>query len=86
MRTGRSKIPVLNTKRMPTVDEEFLVVGKDFIQRQAKANKPFFMWFNSTRMHVFTHLEPESPGKTGKGIHTDGMSNMSVSCSTCSMN
>jgi arylsulfatase len=63
----------LDTKRMPTVDEEFLGAAKDFIDRQAKANKPFFCWFNSTRMHVFTHLKPESMGKTGKGIHADGM-------------
>jgi arylsulfatase len=63
----------LNTKRMPTVDEEFLKGAKDFIDRQVKANKPFFCWFNSTRMHVFTHLKPESLGKTGKGIHADGM-------------
>jgi len=63
----------LNVNRMPTVDEEFLAAGKDFIQRQAKANKPFFMWFNTTRMHVFTHLKKESLGKTGKGIHADGM-------------
>src|SRR5215813_1819826 len=46
----------LNTKRMPTVDEEFLTAAKDFIDRQHKADKPFFVWFNSTRMHVFTHL------------------------------
>jgi arylsulfatase A-like enzyme len=63
----------LNTKRMETVDEEFLAAAKDFIDRQAKADKPFFCWFNSTRMHVFTHLKPESVGKTGKGIHADGM-------------
>ncbi|VTR91250.1 arylsulfatase : Uncharacterized protein OS=Bradyrhizobium japonicum SEMIA 5079 GN=BJS_03493 PE=4 SV=1: Sulfatase [Gemmata massiliana] len=63
----------LNTKRMPTVDEEFLAAAKDFIDRQHKANKPFFCWFNSTRMHVFTHLKKESLGKTGKGIHADGM-------------
>ncbi|MBI2740473.1 MAG: arylsulfatase [Rhodospirillales bacterium] len=63
----------LNTKRMPTVDEEFLAAAKDFIDRQAKANKPFFCWFNSTRMHIFTHLKPESKGKTGMGIHADGM-------------
>ena len=63
----------LNTKRMPTVDEEFLAAAKDFIERQQKANKPFFVWFNTTRMHVFTHLKPESLGKTGKGIHADGM-------------
>lgn len=63
----------LNTKRMETVDEEFLAAAKDFIDRQAKADKPFFCWFNSTRMHVFTHLKPDSMGKTGKGIHADGM-------------
>jgi arylsulfatase A-like enzyme len=63
----------LNVARMPTIDEEFLAAGKDFIQRQVKAQKPFFVWFNSTRMHVFTHLKKESLGKTGKGMHADGM-------------
>jgi arylsulfatase A-like enzyme len=63
----------LNVKRMRTVDEEFLGAAKKFIDTNAKANKPFFVWFNSTRMHVFTHLKPESLGKTGKGIHADGM-------------
>lgn len=63
----------LNTKRMETVDEEFLAAAKDFIGRQARDDKPFFCWFNSTRMHVFTHLKPDSLGKTGKGIHADGM-------------
>ncbi|MCX5578577.1 arylsulfatase [Kaistia terrae] len=63
----------LNTKRMETVDEEFLGAAKDFIDRQHKADKPFFVWFNATRMHVFTHLKKESLGKTGKGIHADGM-------------
>jgi arylsulfatase len=63
----------LNIKRMPTVDEEFLGGAKDFIARQHQAGKPFFCWFNSTRMHVFTHLKPTSLGKTGKGIHADGM-------------
>lgn len=63
----------LNTKRMETVDEEFLAGAKDFIARQNKAGKPFFCWFNSTRMHVFTHLKKESLGKTGVGIHADGM-------------
>jgi arylsulfatase len=63
----------LNVKRMPTVDEEFLGGAKKFIDSSVKANKPFFCWFNSTRMHVFTHLKPASLGKTGKGIHADGM-------------
>jgi arylsulfatase A-like enzyme len=63
----------LDTKRMETIDEEFLAAAKDFIDRQHKANKPFFVWFNSTRMHVFTHLKKESYGKTGEGIEADGM-------------
>ena len=63
----------LTIKRMETVDEEFLAAAKDFMQRSTKANKPFFCWFNSTRMHIFTHLKPESKGKTGLGIQADGM-------------
>jgi arylsulfatase len=43
------------------------------MERAAKANKPFFLWWNSTRMHVFTHLKPESEGKTGLGVYADGM-------------
>jgi arylsulfatase len=63
----------LNTRRMPTVDEEFLDAAEKFIKTSHQNNKPFFVWFNTTRMHVFTHLKPESLGKTGKGIHADGM-------------
>ena len=63
----------LTIKRMETVDEEFLAAAKDFMQRSHKANKPFFCWFNSTRMHIFTHLKPSSKGKTGLGIQADGM-------------
>jgi arylsulfatase len=63
----------LTKKRMETVDEEFLAAALDFMDRQHKANKPFFCWFNSTRMHIFTHLKPESEGKTGLGIYPDGM-------------
>ena len=63
----------LTKKRMETVDQEFLTAAMDFMDRQTKANKPFFCWFNSTRMHVFTHLKPESQGKTGLGIYPDGM-------------
>ncbi|MFT3823728.1 MAG: arylsulfatase [Chitinophagaceae bacterium] len=63
----------LTQKRMETVDEEFLAAAKDFMSRQVKANKPFFCWFNSTRMHVYTHLKPGSNGKTGLGLQADGM-------------
>lgn len=63
----------LNTKRMPTIDEEFLEATQKFIASSVKSGKPFFVWFNTTRMHVFTHLTKESLGKTGKGMHADGM-------------
>ncbi len=63
----------LTKKRMETVDEEFLAAALDFMDRQQKASKPFFVWFNSTRMHVFTHLKAESQGKTGLGTYPDGM-------------
>jgi arylsulfatase len=63
----------LTRKRMETVDEEFLAAALDFIDRQHKAGKPFFVYFNSTRMHVWTHLKPESQGKTGHGLYPDGM-------------
>src|SRR6201991_5041901 len=63
----------LTRKRMETVDEEFMAAAKAFMGRQVKADKPFFCWFNSTRMHVFTHLKPASEGKTGLGLQADGM-------------
>jgi arylsulfatase A-like enzyme len=63
----------LTRKRMETVDEEFLAAALDFIDRQHKAGKPWFCYFNSTRMHIFTHLKKESEGKTGLGIYPDGM-------------
>src|SRR5215470_2095900 len=63
----------LNTKRMETVDEEFLDASLKFIDKAHKDGKPFFVWWNSTRMHVFTHLKKESIGKTGLGTYPDGM-------------
>jgi arylsulfatase A-like enzyme len=63
----------LNVARMPTVDEEFLGAAQNFIKKSVTADQPFFVWFNTTRMHVFTHLKKESLGKTGKGMHADGM-------------
>jgi len=63
----------LTKKRMETIDEEFLAAAKDFINRQHRADRPWFCYFNSTRMHIFTHLKAESQGKTGLGTYPDGM-------------
>ena len=63
----------LTKKRMETVDEEFLTARLDFIDRANQEKKPFFAWFNPSRMHIWTRLKPESQGKTGLGIYPDGM-------------
>ena len=63
----------LTSKRMETVDEEFLDASLKFIDKANADGKPFFVWWNSTRMHIFTHLKKESEGKTGLGVYPDGM-------------
>jgi arylsulfatase len=63
----------LTKKRMETVDAEFTKAAIDFLQRAKKGDKPFFLWWNSTRMHIWTRLKAESEGKTGLGIYPDGM-------------
>ena len=63
----------LTRKRMETIDEEVNAKALDFMQRAKQADKPFFLWWNSTRMHIFTHLKKESQGKTGLGVYADGM-------------
>jgi arylsulfatase A-like enzyme len=63
----------LTVKRMETIDDEFTDAATAWIDKQAKAGKPFFCYYNSTRMHIFTHLKPSSQGKTGLGLEPDGM-------------
>ncbi|MBT4520560.1 MAG: sulfatase-like hydrolase/transferase [Halieaceae bacterium] len=63
----------LTKKRMETVDEEFLAESLKFIDKAHQSKRPFFVWFNSTRMHVWTRLKPESQGVTGQGLYADGM-------------
>ncbi|RKH63829.1 sulfatase-like hydrolase/transferase [Corallococcus aberystwythensis] len=60
-------------KRMETVDDEFMASTLDFIDRAKQDQKPFFIWFNTTRMHIHTHLRKESQGRTGFGLYPDGM-------------
>ena len=60
-------------ERMQTVDEEFLGSALDFMDRKTQEGGPWFCYFNTTRMHVWTHLKPESEGKTGLGVYPDGM-------------
>ena len=63
----------ITRKRMETIEEEFLARSLDFMDRSVKAGKPFFLWHNSTRMHVFTRLSPKWENKSGYGLYADGM-------------
>jgi arylsulfatase len=56
----------LTRKRMETIDDDIVDRAVDFIQRQTKAGKPFFIWINTTHMHLRTHTKPESLGQSGR--------------------
>jgi len=66
----------LTRKRMETIDDETSAAAVDFMQRQVKAGKPFFVWYNATRMHLRTHVRAEHrspPGATAPTEYADGM-------------
>jgi arylsulfatase A-like enzyme len=65
----------LTRKRMETIDDETTAAAVDFIQRQVKAQKPFFTWMNTTRMHAFTHVRESMKGASGMpgNDYADGM-------------
>jgi len=68
-KVGKQKIEdtgPLNKKRMETCDDEFVAAASDFIKRQEKAGKPWFVWLNTTHMHAFTHTKPKSLGQAGR--------------------
>ena len=65
----------LTKKRMETIDDETSAAAIDYMKRQHAANKPFFCWYNATRMHLRTHVRPEHRGryKHGDSEYIDGM-------------
>jgi arylsulfatase len=65
----------LTKKRMETIDDETLAAAKDFIKRQHADGKPFFTWWNATRMHFRTHVKKENTGISGPSgdEYHDGM-------------
>ena len=65
----------LTRKRMETIDDDFATRSVEFIEKQHKAGKPFFVWVNFTHMHFRTHAKPESVGQAGRwqGIYHDVM-------------
>jgi arylsulfatase len=58
---------------METVEEDLLQVSLDFMDKSVKSGKPFFIWHNTTRMHVWTRLSPQWENKSGYGLYADGM-------------
>ena len=64
----------LTIERMKTADEEFLAVTLEDMDRSVKAGKPFFIWHNTTRMHIWTHLQPKYEAMIAKyGLYGAGM-------------
>jgi arylsulfatase A-like enzyme len=65
----------LNKKRMETVDDETSAAAIDYMKRQQTAGRPFFCWFNATRMHLRTHVRAEHRGRYthGDSEYVDGM-------------
>jgi arylsulfatase len=68
-RIGRQRIQdtgPLTRKRMETCDDDFVAAASDFIKRQQKAGTPFFVWLNTTHMHLYTHTKRSSLGQAGR--------------------
>ena len=63
----------LTRKRMETTDEEFIAAAKKFVDQSVKADKPFFVWLNTTGMHFRTHPAEKNIGKSGQGPYNDVM-------------
>ncbi|MEJ0076947.1 MAG: arylsulfatase [Alphaproteobacteria bacterium] len=65
----------LTKKRMETIDDETSAAAIDFMKRQQSAGKPFFCWFNGTRMHLRTHVRADHRGRYqhGDSEYIDGM-------------
>jgi len=77
-KVGKQRIEdtgALTIKRMETIDDETSAAAIDFMKRQVDSDKPFFCWFNSTRMHLRTHVRGEHRGQYGYGDseYIDGM-------------
>jgi len=63
----------MTRQRMETADQEFIAAAFDFMDRAVAEERPFFVWLNTTRMHVHTRLAPGLEGRSGVSIYADGM-------------
>jgi len=66
----------LSVERMRNADTEFIDASLKFMNKAVKDKKPFFIWLNSTRTHVWTHLDPKWEGSTGYGLYADAMNEL----------
>lgn len=66
----------LTKKRMETIDQEFKDASIRFMEQSVAQDKPFFVWFNASRMHVWTRLSEKYKNKTGYGLYADGMTEL----------
>jgi arylsulfatase len=75
-RVGRQTITdtgPLTRKRMETVEDDLLARSLEFMERAHQAGRPFLLWHNTTRMHVWTRLSDRWRDQTGLGRYADGM-------------
>ena len=63
----------LTKKRMEIIDDQTSDAAIEFIKKSVKSGKPFFVWWNGTRMHFRTHVKPELKGISGQNEYGDGM-------------
>ena len=73
---------------METFDDVLVKSSCEFMDKAKKDGKPFFLWHNTTRMHVFTYLSAEVPGhdeqqdqlRPGGGRHGSDWTTASAPC------
>jgi len=63
----------LTKKRMETIDEEITAGALSWMEKQVEADKPFFLWYNTTAMHFRTHVAEKNLGKSGQDAYSDRM-------------
>ena len=75
-KVGKQKVQdtgPLTKKRMETIDEEITSAALSWMESKSKADKPFFLWYNSTAMHFRTHVAAKNIGKSGQDEYSDRM-------------
>ena len=74
-------LPFLKAKYdMTTFDEVLVKASSDFMDKAKQENKPFFVWHNTTRMHVWTFLSKKyssmQNSQTNYGLEEAGMAQL----------